>query len=155
MILHVNWSRPIPLKSFPKAFGYSVDLGRVPDEAGVYIFGRQFGKNFEALYVGKAGRIRIRIRTHFNNLRLMEHLRYAKIGKRVLLVGVLDKKPGQKIPKCLTLTERALIRHFLSEGHDLVNKLGTRIKRHEIVSDGKHPKRYFPRVVYTEKAKGE
>jgi len=156
MILHMNWSRPIQLKDASKDnMIYTVDLSKVPDRAGVYIFGRRFGSNFEALYVGKATRIRGRIRGHFNNLRLMQHLRNAKIGKRLLLAGVLQGKPGQKLPKSLTLAERALIRYFLSEGDDLVNKLGTRIRRHELISDGMHPKRFFPRVVYTEKAKGE
>jgi hypothetical protein len=31
---------------------------------------------------------------------------------------------------------RALIRYFLSEGHDLVNEQGTRIRRHELESTG-------------------
>jgi hypothetical protein len=156
MILHLNWSRAIPLKDGTKhGLIYTVDLGKVPNRPGIYIFGRLFGNTFEALYVGKATRIRGRIHSHFNNLRLMQHLREAKIGKRVLLAGVLQMKPGQKLPKCLTLSERALIRHFLSEGHDLVNKLGTQIRRHELISDGAHPKRYFPRTVYTERAKGE
>ena len=156
MILHVNWGRAIPLKDGRKqGLIYTVDLEKVPNRAGVYIFGRRFGSTFEALYVGKATRIRGRIYSHLNNLRLMQHLRKAKIGKRMLFAGVVQMKPGQKLPKCLTLSERALIRHFLSEGHDLVNKLGTQIRRHELISDGSHPKRYFPRVVYTERAKGE
>jgi len=156
MNLHVSWGRPIPLKDGRKDnLIYTVDLSKVPDRGGVYIFGRRFGNTFEALYVVKATRIRGRIRGHFNNLRLMQHLRNAKIGKRILLAGALQGKPGQKLPKSLTLAERALIRYFLSEGHDLVNKLGTRIRRHELVSDGAHPKRFVPRIIYTEKAKGE
>jgi hypothetical protein len=55
----------------------------------------------------------------------------------------------------LALAERALIRYFLSEGHDLVNKQGTRLSRHELESTGKHPKRYFPKLMYLEKAKGD
>ena len=59
----------------------------------------------------------------------------------VLLAGVFQGRPGQKLAKSLTLAERAFIRYFLSEGHELVNKLGTRIRRHELVSDGQHPLR--------------
>ena len=113
----------------------------MPNGPGVYVFGRCFGSHFEALYVGKATRIRGRVKGHFNNLRLMQHLRNAKIGKRVLLAGVFQGRPGQQLAKSLTLAERAFIRYFLSEGHDLVNKLGTRIRRHELVSDGQHPLR--------------
>lgn len=57
--------------------------------------------------------------------------------------------------KSLALAERALIRYFLSEGHDLVNKQGTRLRRHELQSSGTHPKRFFPRNMYLERAKGE
>jgi hypothetical protein len=46
------------------------------------------------------------------------------------------------------------IRYFLSEAHDLVNKQGTRLRRHELSSTGKHPKRFFPRLMYVDKGKG-
>lgn len=85
----------------------------------------------------------------------MQHLNNARAGKRIVLAGRLVIKPGQKRPKCLVLSERALIRYFLSEGHDLVNKQGTRLRRHELESVGKHPKRYFPRIMFLERAKGE
>lgn len=73
----------------------------------------------------------------------------------MLLVGEYVTKPGQRIEKCLDLTERALIRYFLSEGHDLVNKQGTRIRRHELESTGRRPKRFFPTVMYLERSRGE
>ena len=56
--------------------------------------------------------------------------------------------------RCLPLIERALIRYFLSEGDDLVNKQGTRLRRHELSSSGKHPKRFIPNLMYVEKGKG-
>jgi hypothetical protein len=123
--------------------------------AGVYIFGRRWGSQFEALYVGKAGNIRGRVKGHLNNLRLMQHLHNAKTGRRIVLAGRLVTKRGQKLPKSLVLAERALIRYFLSEGHDLVNRQGTRLRRHELASSGQHPKRFFPKLMYLEKAKGE
>lgn len=52
------------------------------------------------------------------------------------------------------MIERAFIRYFLSEGHDLVNKQGTRLRQHEIASVGKHPKKFIPHLMYVEKAKG-
>ncbi len=156
MKLHVEWGRPIQLKDASKDnMIYGLDLGRVSAGAGIYIFGRRWGSQFEALYVGKAGNIRGRVKGHLNNLRLMQHLRNAKTGKRIVLAGRLVTKRGQRLPKCLALTERALIRYFLSEGHDLVNKQGTRLRRHELESSGQHPKRFFPNAIYLEKAKGE
>ena len=155
MRLHVEWGRPVMLKN-AKSDGmvYVLDLERVPVTAGVYVFGRRWGKQFEALYVGKANNIRSRAKTHLNNLRLMSHLRDAKSGKRVLLAGTLVTKGGQKLAKSLAVAEKAFIRHFLSEGHDLVNRQGTRLRRHEVASSGRYPKRYFPREIHLEKAKG-
>lgn len=85
----------------------------------------------------------------------MQHIRTAKTGKKVLLVGEYITKPGQRIDKCLALTERALIRNFLSEGHDLVNLQGTLIRRHELESTGRHPKKFFPTLIYLERTRGD
>lgn len=106
------------------------------------------------MYVGKANGIRGRVKNQLNNLRLMQHLKNAKAGKRIVLAGRIVTKPGQQLDRSLPLIERALIRYFLSEGHDLVNKQGTRLRRHELSSSGKHPKRFFPSLMYVEKRKG-
>jgi hypothetical protein len=156
MRLHVEWGRPVRLRDASENnMIYDVDLGKVTERAGVYLFGRRWGSQFEALYVGKAGNIRRRLNGHLNNLRLMQHLHNAKTGKRIVLAGTLVTKPGQRLSKSLALAERALIRYFLSEGHDLVNKQGTRLRRHELASSGQYPKRYFPKLMYLERAKGE
>ena len=156
MELQIEWGRPIQLRDASKDnMIYGLDLSKVNVAAGIYIFGRRWGRQFEALYVGKASNIRGRVKGHLNNLRLMQHLHNARTGKRVLLAGKLVTKRGQRLSKCLVLTERALIRYFLSEGHDLVNKQGTRLRRHQLESLGRHPKRFFPRVIYLERAKGE
>lgn len=152
MDLHIEWTRPIPVtRARGELLDFRLDLDAVPPEPGVYIFGRRWGPRFEALYVARADNMRARMRTHLNNLRLMRHLLEAKTGRRVLLAGELRTRPGQRAPKCLALAERALIRHFIAEGHDLVNKQGTLIRRHAVVSDGRHPKRMFPRTIFLEK----
>lgn len=156
MKLHVQWDRPVQLKDASKDdMIYSLDLERIAKKAGVYIFGRRWGSHFEALYVGKAGNVRGRVKNHLNNLHLMQYLHNARAGKRIVLAGRLLTKPGQQLGKSMALTERALIRYFLSKGHDLVNKQGTKLRRHELESSGKHPKPFFPRLMYLEKAKGE
>ena len=156
MVIKVEWSRPIQLKdASDENLIYGLDLSRLPATAGVYIFGRRFGSHFEALYVGQAVRLRGRVKGQLNNLRLMRHLKSAKLGKRVVMLGSIRTQRGQKVAKCLTLVERGLIRYFLSEGHDLVNKQGTQLRRHEISSSGNHPKRFFPGQMYVEKSKGE
>lgn len=154
MKLRIEWARAIPLKDASRQnLIYSLDLTKLPVSAGVYVFGRQFGRNFEALYVGKANALRRRVRGQFKNLPVMLHLKNAKIGKKLLLTGRYISKGGQNREKCLTLLERALIRYFLSEGHDLVNRQGTRLRRHEITSAG--AARFVPGLMFVDKAKGE
>jgi hypothetical protein len=157
MRLQIDWYKPMVLKDASREnLIYKTDLDKIPAVPGIYVFGRKWGREqFEALYVGKANRLRNRVKGHFNNLRLMQHLRNAKNGKRIVLFGRVVTKPGQQLDKCLRMIERGFIRYFLSEGHDLVNKQGTRLRRHEIASSGKHPKRYFPGLMYVDKAKGE
>lgn len=157
MKMVLEWTKPLVLKDASgENLIYKADVDKLPAAPGIYIFGRRWGNGeFEALYVGKATRIRSRIKGHFNNLRLMQHLRNAKGGKRLILAGRLATRPGQQVAKCLTVIERGFIRHFLSEGHDLVNKMGTRLRRHEVNSTGKHPKRFLPRLMYVDRPKGE
>jgi hypothetical protein len=132
MKLRLEWSKPISLRDGSKEnLLYTCDHKKLPRVAGIYVFGRRYGRQIEALYVGKAESIHGRIRSQFKNLPLMMHLHNAKSGKRVLLFGRFLAKPGQKPGKCLTLLERALIRHFLSEAHDLVNVQGAKLRRHE------------------------
>lgn len=155
MKLRLEWGRPMPLRNAARDENliYAFDHTKLPITTGVYVFGRRYGKNFEALYVGKANAIRWRVRGQLKNLPLMLHLKKAKSGKRVILAGRFISKPGQKEQKCLTLLERALIRYFLSEGHDLVNKQGARLRRHEITSAGS--KRFIPGLMFVDRAKGE
>lgn len=152
MILKYEWGRPLQLRDGSKEnLIYTTTLTKLSQASGIFIFGRRYGHGFEALYVGQATSIRGRVKSQFNNLRLMQHLRNAKAGKRIVLMGTFRAKPGQKLKKCMDLAELALIRHFLSEGHDLVNKQGVRLRRHEVESSGPYPKRYFPRIIHLQR----
>ena len=154
MKLAIEWERPVPLRSGKReGLIYNVDWESLPDTAGIYIFARRWGKSYEALYVGKSKNVRRRVRSHLNNLRLMKHIEDAKIGRRVVFAGSAIMKPGQKQERVISLLERTFIRHFLSEGHDLVNQLGVRIRRHEIASDGRIPRAFVPSVMYLERTK--
>lgn len=157
MKIKIEWSKPVLLRDAGREnLIYKADIKKLPDASGIYMFSRKWGCNqFEALYVGKTTRIRSRVKDHCNNLRLMQHLRNAKNGQRVVLAGKVVTRPGQQIERCLRVIERGFICYFLSEGHDLVNKQGIRLRRHEIISNGKHPKRLFPRLMYVDNAKGE
>ena len=137
MRLLLEWGRPVLLKdAVAENMIYTVNLDRLTDMPGIYVFARRYADSYEALYVGKANNIRVRVRQQLNNLRLMQHLKHSKNGRRVLLPGEIVTKPGQQLAKTLELAERALIRHFLSEGHELVNVSGTKLRRHELESWG-------------------
>jgi len=154
MKLKLEWARPLNLRNgSAENLIYTFDHTKVPKSSGIYVFGRRYGTNIEALYVGKADSLQGRVRGQLKNLPLMLHLQKAKNGKRIILFGRFISKPGQKQAKCLSLLERALIRHFLSEGHDLVNIKGAKLRRHEITSIG--AKRAVPEVMFVDRAKGE
>jgi hypothetical protein len=148
--LQVRWNVPLSMRAARQSLIYSVDLAKIPRASGVYVFGRRYGDEFEALYVGKALNIQGRVKGQLNNLRLMQHVRTAKSGRRFLLVGTVVTRPGQQIDRVLPLVERALIRHFLSEGHDLANIQGTLLRRHEVVSTRRPRPLHLPRTMYVE-----
>lgn len=154
MKLSLEWSRPMELRDgTAENLIYTLDHERLPAEPGIYVFGREWGtKKFEALYVGRSSNIRSRVKGQLNNLKLMRHLKSAKTGTRVIVPAKVRTKPGQRLNKVLALVERAIIRHFLLEGHDLVNKQGSRIRRHEITSH-KRPKWFIPSSMYVEKVR--
>lgn len=154
MKLRLEWTRLMSLRNASRDENllYACDYPKLPTNAGIYVFGRRFGKTFEALYVGKANAIRWRVRGQLKNLPLMLHLKNAKIGERVVVAGRFIPRPGQQETKCLAILERALIRYFLSEGHDLVNKQGARLRRHEITSRGSNT---LPHLMFVDRGKGE
>jgi hypothetical protein len=138
MKLHLEWLPAVALRDgADQNLIYVCDHEKIPERPGLYIFGRTFGSSFEALYVGKAGSsLRSRIKQQFNNLKLMQHVRNAKIGERVLLFGVFTPQQGQQPDNCVPIMERAMIRHYLEREDDLVNVHGTRLKTHEVLSSG-------------------
>jgi len=151
--IRLKWLREIPLQDgASKNLIYSVDRAKFPDATGLYVFGWRYGKNFKALYVGKATSIRKRMKQHFeNNVPLMHRLKNAKSGKPVVLVACYVPEPGHNAPRCITVAERTLIRHFLLAGHNLANKQGTRLRRHEIHSTGSKRtgrERFVPAIMY-------
>lgn len=156
MKLKIIWGKPVSLeRASNKGLIYSINVEKIPDVAGINIFARHWGKSYEALYVGKSTNLRGRVHGHLNNLKLMKYLENAKTGKRVVIIGQTSTLPGQKLKNVLHTLERAFIRHFLAEGHDLVNQQGIRIRRHEIFSEGKIRKSFIPSLMYLEKGKGE
>jgi len=113
------------------------DWDYIPEEPGVYIFARMHGDAIAPLYIGRATNLSERIWQQLNNnVRLMRGLEDAQSGYRVLLVGELVPRPGQRIASALRLAESALIRSALVEGYELLNIQGTRTPVHTLRSSG-------------------
>ncbi len=136
MDLNLIWHKPVNLRAADprSSMIYEIDLDKLPRKPGVYIFIRKFGENSRALYIGKANRLRTRIKQQLVALRLMKGIQNAAIGPRAVVFAEFVPKPGQQVNVCLPLIEKALIRHFLSDGHDLLNKAGTRVAKHSLHS---------------------
>ena len=142
MDIALEWLPKIIVSKTAKGFFDAVDefdLDRIPEEPGIYVFGRQFGKRIEPIYVGKGLNLRSRINQQFNNHKLLMAINKSKTGPRVLLVAKVKTKRGQRLAKVIRIAERAHIDAAQTAGHPIVNVHGTRPKAHSILIDGKKP----------------
>lgn len=151
MRVQIAWDKAVnlgPKAKFLDNLESAVD--GLPDDPGIYVFARQFGKTLIPIYIGQASNgLRGRLKLQFNNFKLMKALANEKTGNRVLLLGRIKMLPGQQLKKVLKVAEQAHIEHALTAGFPLVNIQGTKTKRHEVVVYGpkshKHP---FPSLMY-------
>jgi hypothetical protein len=67
-----------------------------------------------------------------------------------VLIGEFRARPHQTHKACLPISEKALIRYFVSEGHDLVNVQGITLKHHGVSSTGTHKVKDFPNHIQVE-----
>jgi predicted GIY-YIG superfamily endonuclease len=134
MDLEVKWHQPIPLvDGDDENLIYTVNgLEEWEGYPAVYMFCRRYGKNVVPLYIGRTANVAARIKQHLNATKMMRAIEKSQNGEKVLIVGELITKTGQKIDKSLRIIENALIEHALAEGYELVNKSGTKTPVHFI-----------------------
>jgi len=128
---HLAWYEPQRLERYP----YSPDLAEIPNDPGVYVFYRKHGSKFQVFYVGKATRLRGRVKTQLNNLKLMNGIHAAANGGRYLAYGEIVLRQKQSVASAIHQAERILIRHFVEEGHELLNIQGAKIKIQTLTND--------------------
>jgi hypothetical protein len=144
MRIDVAWSRPLPLRDgSAELLTYTCDeLDPSFDEPGVYVFARRHGQRVSPLYIGQASRLKQRVEQQFaNNARLMNGLKQAEAGQRILLLGRVQFKRGQQLKQVLNVLESALIEHSLAQGHELLNKRGAKTPVHTISFQGNRASR--------------
>jgi hypothetical protein len=113
------------------------ELDNIPEDPGIYVFGRRHGVTFEPHYVGQAKQIQKRVLQQLRtNVPLITSLWHAKTGAREIMVCTLRAKRGQQLAKALDLMENTVIRAAIAAGHRLVNKRGTCQPTHEIGFSG-------------------
>lgn len=120
----LRWQRPQSLRSYP----YAPNLDLIPKSPGIYVFYRKHGASFQVFYVGKALNLRVRLKGQLNNLKLMNGIKSAANGARLLAYGEVVLKPGQRASSVIHAAEKLLIRHFVDEGHELLNIQGVKIR---------------------------
>jgi hypothetical protein len=151
MKLALKWHKPLALKADKDGNGiYTIPLDDIPTKPGIYIFLRNHCSVFKALYIGKADNLRSRIKQQLNNLRLMRGIETSATGKRLLAFGEFIPKQGQQQTKALQRMEKAYIRHYLADGHQLFNKQGTKIARDSIASERSTLRKFIPQYLYFE-----
>lgn len=120
---HLYWHKAQRLSTYP----YTPDLDLIPKSPGVYIFYRKHGAKFEVFYVGKGNNLKSRIMGQLNNLTLMNSIKSAANGAKMLTYAEIVLKPGQKASSAILAAEKLLIRHFVEEGHEIFNIHGAKI----------------------------
>jgi hypothetical protein len=132
MTLHIkaSWHQPLELASaLPKGIYACPKIDLIPEEMGVYIFGRSFGDNAVPLYVGRAKNLRTRLKQHLNfSTKLMLAILNAEAGARFFLFCTITGKS----PKKLKTLESALISYLLGEDYELLNKHGVKKPNHTV-----------------------
>jgi hypothetical protein len=138
MHIELDWQQPIPVRSAKAgSYIYMWKPERVPEEPGIYVFARKWGKATIPIYIGRAKNLRRRTSQHMNNLRLMKGIENKEIGNRVLLLGVVTSLKGKFTEKTIKIAEQAYIEHALTAGYELLNDKGTKTPVHRINSSGK------------------
>jgi hypothetical protein len=150
MDLSLEWHSPLPLSAERHNAIYWLDLDKVPQTLGIYVFYREFGSKQSALYVGKALDLKVRVGQQLNNVKLMMALRNATNGRRQIVFGELTRG-GKGIDAKLKLIERTLIRYYQQASGELVNVHGNRIVHHSLTSERSMLRDFIPHRIFFEK----
>ncbi len=123
-----TWSYPIKLLSRKKHnLIYYINLDNIPEEPGCYVFYTKYAGSISMHYIGKANNLKSRIKEQLNNVRLMMGIKNYMNGKKFLMYFLVDGGLKTKKKKIVKL-EKQLIKYATLEGHELINKIGTKLK---------------------------
>jgi hypothetical protein len=133
MQINVQWAKPMQLKDGKKEnMIYTYETENIPDAPGCYVFYNKYGSSITIFYIGKSMDIQSRLEGHKNNLKLMMGIKNYMKGNKYVMYATIKTRNKNDIQKSIDLVERNLIKHALSQGHDLFNIQGKIIKYDEI-----------------------
>jgi hypothetical protein len=155
LTVEITWHPAISLgtKATFKKRITDFDLSDCPEKPGLYIFARRFGSGvLQPVYIGKGENLRSRLKTQFNNHKLIEALLNEKSGERVLLLGEVKGSAPVALKKKLRLAERTHIEHALTAGYRLINVQLTKGQVDSVEVLGARPHTHpFPRIMLSKK----
>ncbi len=129
MKIQADWKRELELKPIKTGNAlFTMDTDSLHELPGIYVFIRKYENKAYPLYVGQASNIKRRIIQHQNNLKLMLGILRAGKGQKCVLYCTITAKQGQRRSKILAILEKALMDHCLTQGYELLNKQGTKVK---------------------------
>jgi hypothetical protein len=136
MKISASWKQPIELERCKRSETgiYKLDLQKLPESPGVYVFGRTYGDSVVPIYIGETLSLRSRIKGHLNSIALMDAIKKAtkQPGNRFLIYCTVHTRSKDLAKSYVKIIETALIRHSQGEGYGLVNVRGTKRPTHQI-----------------------
>ncbi|HEY4283646.1 MAG TPA: hypothetical protein VGM62_11340 [Chthoniobacterales bacterium] len=151
-----TWSKPLDLIDGSRdGLTYTLaneDYKKLPNGPGAYVFARIHSERIVPLYIGETANIHLRITQHFKtNVKLMNGIKKAPKGKKVVIFCAINTKSESKRSSMLSLLQKALIEHSLAEGHVLLNMQLTKTPVHTISFKGnRYSEQIAPRTMYVQ-----
>lgn len=140
----LKWHKPINLPNDKM----DPVIGDIPSTPGIYVFFRKHGQSVQVFYVGKASKLRGRVKTQLNNHSLMTAISRAKNGTRKLVWAELKLRQGQTLEATLRAAEKLMIRHFVESGQPIHNIQGRKLAVQKLTNDRhREVKSFVPDVV--------
>jgi hypothetical protein len=128
MVINATWSKPKKLENGKKHnLIYFVNSDKIPEVPRCYKFYTNFGGSISIHYIGRGNNLKSRVETQLNNARLMIGIKNSMIGKKYIMYCTIEGGNKTQIDKSVSL-EKQMIKFATLEGHELINKIGTKLK---------------------------
>lgn len=133
--LNLNWHEEINLIDIEFERKHQI-IKDIPNTSGIYIFWRKFADTHECLYIGIADNLQRRIDQQLNHRELIEHIKDAKKGPKLLSYAEIKMHSKCNVKDYLDRLETFLIAEAINNEHNLFNKKKTKSHLNEVINTG-------------------